>query len=225
MFPRFDLAAFECAHQDARHGLARQLDLSCRDTGFLLLEGHGVASSVIDGWRLGAAAAELFFARTAAAKRAVALPYQGYPYGYLGPDAEALARSKGEETPPDLKESFNGGPRVVPSHVSDPDALEFCYVRKPFPDLVGFKPAWLHYYRAMENLAARMMRAFAVVLQLPEDHFGPFMGHPISALRALHYPATVSGDRWCAAGPLAAGRGAYRLWLADHPFAVAGAQG
>jgi isopenicillin N synthase-like dioxygenase len=42
MFPRFDLAAFEGAHQDARHALARDLDLICRDTGFLVLEGHGV---------------------------------------------------------------------------------------------------------------------------------------------------------------------------------------
>lgn len=187
-FPRFDLKAFEMADAATRADMARQLDDTCRETGFLVLEGHSVAPDVIASvWN----AAEAFFAQDAAAKQSVAPPYQGYPYGYLGPDAEALARSKGEETPPDLKESFNGGPRAVPGHVTDPDALAFCYAPTPFPELVGFKPAWLHYYRAMEDLAVRVMRAFAAALELPEDHFDPFIGHPISALRALHYPATV----------------------------------
>lgn len=187
-FARFDLAAFETAHQDARHDLARKLDDICRNTGFLVLEGHGVDAKIIaDVW----AAAQAFFAQEPEVKQAVAPPYQGYPYGYLGPDAEALARSKGEETPPDLKESFNGGPRAVPGHITDAEALSFCYVPTPWPDLPGFKAAWLHYYRAMEDLAARVMRAFAVALDLPDGHFDPFIGHPVSALRALHYPATV----------------------------------
>lgn len=187
MFPRFDLAAFESAHQDERHDLARDLDLICRDTGFLVLEGHGVDPAVISGvWE----AAQAFFALDATAKQAVSPPYQGYPYGYLGPDAEALARSKGEDTPPDLKESFNGGPLTVPADASAA-ALNFCYQPTIWPDLPGFRLAWEAYYAAMEDLAARVMRAFAVALELPEDHFDPFIANPISALRALHYPATV----------------------------------
>ncbi|EBA12581.1 isopenicillin N synthase family dioxygenase [Roseobacter sp. CCS2] len=187
MFPRFDLAAFETAHQDARHDLARQLDTICRDTGFLVLDGHGVPRQVIaDVW----AAAEAFFAQTQPVKQSVAPPYQGYPYGYLGPDAEALARSKGEDTPPDLKESFNGGPLRVPMD-APADAMDFCYQPTLWPDLQGFRAAWQAYYAAMEDLAARIMRAFAAALGLPADHFDPFIANPISALRALHYPATV----------------------------------
>ncbi|WP_108815234.1 isopenicillin N synthase family dioxygenase [Loktanella sp. Alg231-35] len=186
-FARFDLAAFEAAHQDARHDLARALDDICRNTGFLVLEGHGVAPEVIANvW----AAAQAFFAQGSVPKQAVAPPYQGYPYGYLGPDAEALARSKGEETPPDLKESFNGGPLHVPTDASA-DAMSFCYQPTLWPDLPGFRAAWEAYYAAMEDLAARVMRAFATALDLREDHFDPFIAHPISALRALHYPATV----------------------------------
>lgn len=187
MFPRFDLAAFEAAHQDARHDMARQLDQICRDTGFLVLDGHGVAPKIIaDVWRM----AEVFFAQKPDAKQAVAPPYQGYPYGYLGPDAEALARSKGEDTPPDLKESFNGGPLRVPTDASAA-AMDFCYQPTLWPDVPGFRAAWEAYYAAMEDLAARIMRAFAVALDLPQDHFDPFIANPISALRALHYPVTV----------------------------------
>lgn len=187
MFPRFDLAAFEGADPTERQDIARELDRICRDTGFLVLEGHGVAPGVIaDVWE----AARAFFAQDAAAKHSVAPPYQGYPYGYLGPDAEALARSKGEDTPPDLKESFNGGPLRVPAGAS-PAAMDFCYQPTLWPDVPGFRAAWETYYAAMENLAARIMRAFAVALDLPEGHFERFIAHPISALRALHYPATV----------------------------------
>ena len=60
-------------------------------------------------------------------------PYPGYPYGYLLPQAEALAKSRGEETPPDLKESFNGGPLSVPPGMSDPQALAFCYAETIWP--------------------------------------------------------------------------------------------
>ena len=193
MFERVNLAAFESDPANAT-----QVDRICRDTGFLVLEGHGVAQAVIDDvW----AAAAAFFAQDAAAKDAARAPYAGYPYGYLGPNSEALARSQGEETPPDLKESFNGGPLHVPSDASA-DALAFCYQPTIWPDLPGFRPAWEAYYAAMEDLAARIMRLFAVALELPPDFFAPHIAHPISALRALNYPATgqVSFDNQQRAG-------------------------
>ena len=190
-FPSFDLAGFGAAHQDARHDMARSLDTICRDTGFLVLTGHGVPAQVIADVR---AAADAFFAQTPVEKQKVAPPYQGYPYGYLGPDAEALARSRGEDTPPDLKESFNGGPLRVPDDAPEA-AMGFCYQPTLWPDLPGFRAAWEAYYAAMEDLAARIMAAFAVALNLPDDHFAPFIANPISALRALHYPATVAAPQ------------------------------
>jgi isopenicillin N synthase-like dioxygenase len=135
------------------------------------------------------AAVDLFFAQSADQKARVAPPEVGAPYGWIGPLKEALAASKGIDTPPDLKESFNGGPLAVPDDASD-DALAFCFRPTPYPDLEGFKPAWTAYYAAMEDLAARIMVAFAAALGLPESHFEDAIRHPISALRALNYPAT-----------------------------------
>lgn len=186
-FPTFDLAGFESATGATRAARAAQIDRICRDTGFLVLTGHGVPERIIAGqW----AATQQFFAQTPAQKQASAAPYAGYPYGYLGPNSEALAKSRGLDTPPDLKESFNGGPATVPPHVTDADALAFCYVPTPWPDLAGFRQAWQAYYAAMEDLAARIMVGFAEALSLPSDYFAAHIGHPISALRALHYPAT-----------------------------------
>ena len=190
-FPSFDLAAFEAAHQDARHDMTRALDRICRNTGFLLLQGHGIDAAVIDDvWQAAAA----FFAQGADIKHGVAPPFQGYPYGYIGPNAEALARSRGVDTPPDLKESFNGGPLTVPQDASA-DALAFCYQPTLWPALPGFRPAWEAYYAAMEDLAARVMRAFAMALDLPAGFFEPAIANPISALRALHYPATTDAPK------------------------------
>ena len=42
----------------------------------------------------------------------------------------------------------------------------------------------------MENLAKRIMSAFAEALDLEHHYFDDFINNPISALRALHYPAT-----------------------------------
>lgn len=187
VFPVFDLAAFEAGGAEVRARTAAQLDRICRETGFLVLSGHGVPVAVIEEiW----AATGAFFAQPQDRKAQVAAPYAGYPYGWMGPNSEALAKSKGVETPPDLKESFNGGPRAAPDGLTDPDALAFCYQPTLWPDLPGFRAAWEAYYAAMEELAGRVMRAFAAALSLPEDHFEPFIDAPISALRALYYPAT-----------------------------------
>jgi len=185
-FDSFDLAAFERARGAQRRAAAEQLDRICRSTGFLILAGHGVPEAVIRGVRDQATA---FFAQPATAKQALT-PEPGAPYGYLGPGAEALAKSRGDDTPPDLKESFNGGPLAVPAGLDDPDALAFCFASTPWPDLPGFRAAWQAYYAAMEDLAGRVMVAFAAALDLPEDHFAPLIDAPISALRALNYPAT-----------------------------------
>jgi isopenicillin N synthase-like dioxygenase len=186
-FPAFDLALHETLEGGARADSAARLDRICRETGFLVLRGHGVPDAVVGNvWD----AARRFFGLPPEQKARVAAPYPGYPYGWLGPRREALARSKGEMTPPDLKESFNGGPRATPAGMEDPEALAFCYQPTLWPELPGFRDAWETYYAAMEDLAARVMRAFAEALGLPRAHFDSFLSAPISALRALHYPMT-----------------------------------
>ncbi|GLS29690.1 non-haem dioxygenase, N-terminal [Mesorhizobium albiziae] len=165
-FPVFDLSRFEQAGAQERRKLGREVDDICRSTGFLAISGHAVPQATIDGvWQ----AAHDFFDLPQETKDAVRAPYPGYPYGYLGSGAEALAKSKGVDTPPDLKESFNGGPLKIPTGLTDAQALSFCYAETIWPgEPEGFVEAWKAYYGAMEDLAARIMRVFAVALSLPE---------------------------------------------------------
>lgn len=185
-FPIFSLAAFERATGEERAARAAEVDAICRETGFLAVADHGIEPAVVDAvWN----AARGFFSLPYETKRRAGAPFPGYPYGYLGPGSEALARSKGDDTPPDLKESFNGGPLAVPEGLDDPEALAFCYAATIWPPApAGFDAAWKAYYVAMESLAARIMRVFAAALNLPEEYFDGFIDRPISALRALNYP-------------------------------------
>src|SRR5579872_5504132 len=186
MFPVFDLGTFEKGDARKRADLGRQVDEICRTTGFLAVANHGAPQSVIDGiW----SKAKAFFDLPFEEKEKAKAPYKGYPYGYLGPELEALAKSRNVETPPDLKESFNGGPAAVPPGLTDPDALAFCYAPTIWPEKPhGFVDAWRTYYASMEDLAARIMKVFAAALNLPEDYFARFIDAPVSALRALNYP-------------------------------------
>ncbi|QQA44383.1 isopenicillin N synthase family dioxygenase [Pelagovum pacificum] len=184
--PVIDLGAFEAGTPSERRSLASAVDEACRETGFLTISGHGVPDADIAAVR---AAVRAFFDGPAEAKVALR-PGPGRPYGYLGVGSEALARSRGEETPPDLKESFNGGPLTCPADETDRDALAFCYAPTPWPEVPGFRAAWETYYAHMEDLAARIMAMFAVALGKPEGFFQPYIDSPISALRALNYPAT-----------------------------------
>ena len=185
-FPVFDLARFETASAGEKLALAAEVDAICRATGFLAIVGHGVPEAIIGAaW----AKAQAFFDLPAEQKQRARAPYPGYPYGYLGPQLESLAKSRNVDAPPDLKESFNGGPSRLPEGMTDPEALEFCYAATIWPDAPeGFVGAWQAYYAAMENLAARIMRLFAAALRLPEGYFDRFIDAPISALRALNYP-------------------------------------
>src|SRR5271163_2440164 len=186
VFPVFDLARFETASSEERLALAAEVDAVCRATGFLAIVGHGVHEAVIGAsW----SKAQAFFDLPAERKQRARAPYPGYPYGYLGPQLESLAKSRNVDAPPDLKESFNGGPARAPVGMTDPEALAFCYAATIWPESPeGFVAAWRAYYAAMEQLAARIMKLFAAALRLPEDYFDRFIDAPISALRALNYP-------------------------------------
>ena len=52
-FPKFNLQKFEKSEGTKRKEFSNQLDKICRETGFLVLEGHGVPSAVIDAqWQV-----------------------------------------------------------------------------------------------------------------------------------------------------------------------------
>ena len=186
-FPIVDIEKYFNSNKIEKDNHSQEVDAICRNSGFLAIKNHGIDQPVIEGiWN----ATERFFSLSSNKKNESKAPFDGYPYGYLGPGKEALAASKGMKTPPDLKESFNGGPILRPANITDSDALSFCYADTIWPNSpVEFKSAWIAYYQQMEILASKIMQLFATALRLEERFFDPYIDQPISALRALNYPA------------------------------------
>ena len=186
-FPIVDIEKYFNSNKIEKDNYSQEVDAICRNSGFLAIKNHGIDQPVIEGiWN----ATERFFSLSSNKKNESKAPFDGYPYGYLGPGKEALAASKGMNTPPDLKESFNGGPILRPANITDSDALSFCYADTIWPNSpVEFKSAWIAYYQQMEILASKIMQLFATALRLEEKFFDPYIDQPISALRALNYPA------------------------------------
>jgi len=189
--PVIDIGAFVHGGDDDRRRIGTQIDQACREIGFFTIVGHGVPDAII-----GAACrvAIEFFDRPLADRLAVVMPEPGYPYGYNPMRAETLNRSIGGVAPPDLKETFNVGPIESPPrplaemHDRDERAV---YAPNLWPDEpAGFRAAIESYYRAMADVSATIMEAFAVALGMDDHAFEPFIDEHGSALRLAHYPAT-----------------------------------
>ncbi|MCX5495084.1 isopenicillin N synthase family oxygenase [Kaistia dalseonensis] len=171
--------------------VADAIGRTCRETGFFMVTGHGADDAVVArGWQ----ATRAFFDRPVDEKLTAGMPYPGYPYGYSPVKGETLAASLGDATPADLKETFSFGPSAFNrlDHKPADDAEAFVFSANPWP--VGgddFRAAVMAYYREMSALAGRIMRFFALALDLPETHFDRFIDHEASALRLLNYPDLV----------------------------------
>lgn len=169
---------------------AATIGAACRSDGFFSVARSCVDRRVADdAWHAAAA----FFERPLAEKRLVEFPEPGYPYGYSPFGFETLARSLGEATPADLKESLSVGPDAGAHHVSGGDAA--AWVRSPsvWPDSPArLRAAWSAYYQALSDVAARLLRAMAVALDMPQSYFDSMIDGHISSMRAIHYPALDS---------------------------------
>jgi isopenicillin N synthase-like dioxygenase len=168
------------------HDAPSAVAAACEQVGFLTVVGHGVPADVIDGaWRVASA----FFDLPIPEKMKVVMPRPGYPYGYSPIAGETLSASLGNQSYPDLKESFAIGPVDPATHAfADPDE-KFAWSPNLWPTaLPELRSAWETYYRAMADLAARLLRIMAVGLELTPGYFDPMIDRHTSALRALNYP-------------------------------------
>ena len=180
--------------------VADTIAASCRDLGFFQVVGHGLDPEVVDAtWDT----AMQFFDLPLEEKLALRIR-PGEAYGYTPFLGERLAASLGDQTPPDLKESFASGPLDAPAAALEDESSRFVYSPNQWPaSLPSLRPAWERYYRTMADLAQRLLTLMATGLGLPPTYFDPFVDRHTSAQRALRYPAL--GGRAPDRGQLRAG--------------------
>ncbi|MFO1147450.1 MAG: 2-oxoglutarate and iron-dependent oxygenase domain-containing protein [Alsobacter sp.] len=173
--PVVDLSRFRDGDLDDKRAVARETDQICRDIGFLSVTGHNVPEPVTAELY---ARAKAFFHQNPAEKLKVRQPSRDLVRGYIGFAEGALAATRGDETPPDLKESYTmgpdepgrGAPNIWPSGNT------------------AFKAAWLAYFAEMDRLGREMMRLFAMALDLDAGHFENAFRRHSSILSAIYYP-------------------------------------
>ena len=187
--PIVDFSAFTTdGDRRERLATAREISSACEQYGFLVVAEHGVPGQSIAAMRDVSAA---FFALPAEEKlKVVATRAANAPRGYV-PFA-SKSHSADAAAPPDLMEKF-----IVSRFETAEEGLasgyraglEEWFAPNRWPaDPPEMQLIWRRYYVDATRLARRLMSAFALALDLPEDWFEDKLDHHFSNLAANHYP-------------------------------------
>jgi isopenicillin N synthase-like dioxygenase len=179
-----DLAPFRAGTPDGRARVAEAFDRAGRDSGFILLRGHGVdpalVDAALDAW-------QAFFDLPIDEKRRCAPPpeHDGLT-GFTGYGAQALAYTTGGESWPDMMEAFSVGRE-------DTDGPFFDTFRPWFPPNIwperpsGLRDAVSALERALHGVADVVLRAMACALELPEPWLVERNERAVTTSRCNHY--------------------------------------
>jgi isopenicillin N synthase-like dioxygenase len=140
--------------------IVRQVASACEETGFFAATGHGVPRAVIADL---VAQSYAFFDLPLAENLACRRPRPEQNRCYIAPGEERLARLRGDETPPDLKELDSIGPFDLPDTpyftgpAAYPSFAPNLWPRRP----VALRPALRAYWHELERVARILCRIFA----------------------------------------------------------------
>lgn len=171
----------------ARKRVAMEMRDACINAGFFYITNYGVPESQMEeavDW------ARRFYALPEATKNKVRChditTYRGYA------DSEKI--TPGYE--PDFKEYYDMGLELPNEEL---DTADRGLVLWPDDDLPGFKEFYRKHIRDMLAVGQKMMRGFALSLDLDEDFFDPAMREPFLYFRPSYYPPAkdkLAANRW-----------------------------
>lgn len=178
--PILDLALFD--DPETRQQFLKELQSLARNIGFFYLKGHGISKDRI---------AEIedlsrrFFALEQAQKDAISMHNSPHFRGYT-PLNEELTRNK-----PDLREQIDIGAELEPVHF-DQDTPFWLKLQGPnqWPEgWAEFKRITTTWQNDLREISIKLLHAFMLALELPEDALDQFVtGLPNELLKLIHYP-------------------------------------
>ncbi len=186
--PAIDIGPFLRGTPEDRGRVVRQIGAACEDLGVLLISGHGVPRRRFDE---SLAVTREFFDLPDEEKRRCLAPAAQAPRGYMPSESKSLAATRGEETPADLREVFMIGPiETHREYFAEFEGAQEMYRANIWPERpASYRKIISELYRELDQLAASLLRIFALALDLPEGYFAEKSDKSCSTLGALHYPA------------------------------------
>lgn len=188
--PLLDLSLLNGSDTE-RQAFLSALRHAARDIGFFYLTGHGIDPALLKQIQT---LSREFFALPDEEKLAVAMVRSPHFRGY---NRAASELTRGQ---PDWREQFDIGAERTPLPQT-PGAPSWARLQGPnqWPEgLPELKPALLQWQREMTGMALRLLRAFALALNLDENAFDELYGDkPNEHIKLIRYPGretTQSGQ-------------------------------
>ncbi|KAI1876614.1 hypothetical protein JX265_004140 [Neoarthrinium moseri] len=181
--PVIDLAPLFSSELSERQKVAKQIRSAAVNTGFFYVRNHGIADSTI------AKAKQRgldFMKQTPEEKdKLSSRKYSKYFNGYTGYASTNISPSESV----DVRESFSFrySPELDPDHPMDiseipaevrPWIRAEKFVWEGTAHIPDYKKDWVAYWGSCLTLARRLVKAFALSLDLPEDYWDEKVTHP-----------------------------------------------
>jgi isopenicillin N synthase-like dioxygenase len=185
--PVIDIAGFADGAAAERRRIVDAVKQACERVGFFVITGHDVPDAII---RSAFASGRAFFARPLEEKMRIKRPGPGISRGYNHVAGQSLGRTIGQAAPPDLMESLGFGPLETDHDAYWTEGFGPVHAHPNlWPEgMPEFRAAIGDYWRAMEALAMRLSRIFALALELEEEFFIRRSGRHVTNMRINYYP-------------------------------------
>ena len=182
--PLIDFGAFLDGGPERRKAVAKRIGRACRHIGFFYIVNHGVPEALI---ARGFAEAKRFFDQPAELKNRISIGRSPCHRGYFSLGGENLDPVRQTEAG-DFKEGLKIG-RDLPADHPLVRAATPLHGPNQWPEgLPGWRETMERCYADLSRLGHRLMGAFALALELPEDFFEDKLTGPMATLGPLHYP-------------------------------------
>lgn len=211
--PVIDLSAID-GDLEARKNIASKIRAAAENTGFFYIENHGIPEELI---QRALSQAQAFFNQSDEDKELTSSKRSKLSDGWHGLGTTQINKTEtlGEQLPlnivsrlimadncPDRKETFSirYNPKNDPT-ISEPEKvladeqLSDSEDDSDFPwsgtgHLPGFRHTTIEFYQHRLALARKMIRIFALSLDMPEDYFDSVTTNPGADGLYVHYPVT-----------------------------------
>jgi isopenicillin N synthase-like dioxygenase len=187
--PLIDVAAYLAGEPGAAERAAAQLRFAFEKVGFYYLAGHGVPKALIEATY---AEAARFHAQPMEQK--LALKVDEHNIGYMPIGRMPTTNTARQGRKPSQNEAYF---LRRERSADDPDVIanrRFHAMNKWPGDLPGFRENTLAYIDTLEALCKRLVKLYALALDLPADYFDKCFARPHMILRMSRYPVIAADD-------------------------------